>query len=192
MPAKKSKLSNRKARGIVDDKELQFKNPGEDYARVTKKLGNSRIMVHSLELNKEISCHIRGNIRGKNYRNIIKDGYVLISFRNMNGEYDHFLKNGTTEGITGDVIYNYTEKDVNDLRKAREIKDEMNTNDEFDDMLADLEDKKKKANPAMPIGSFFDKNDDSENDNVGWLEGNIVQYSSKDEQNALNDLIDFI
>ena len=119
MPSKKSKPSNRKARGLTEAKELQFKRPGEDYAQVTKKFGNDRILVFSLELNCEIPCHIRGSIRSNK---VIKDGYVLISFRNLNNEYDNFLKTGiVADNMKGDVIYNYNDKDVNDLRKAGEL-----------------------------------------------------------------------
>ena len=127
MPQKKSKQPKRKVRRAEDEKELIFKHDGEDYARVINKLGNKRILAYSPELDYEINCHIRGNIRGKNFRNIHKNSYVLISFRNINGEYDAFLRDyQNPEKLSGDVLHVYTDKDVEDLKKAGELGGRVN------------------------------------------------------------------
>ena len=184
MPQKKSKQPKRRVRRAEDEKELIFKNDdGEDYARVTKKLGNKRIMAYSLELECEINCHVRGNIRGKNFRNIHKDSYVLISFRNLNGEYDTYLKNHQSpEKLAGDVLCGYTDKDVEDLKKAGELGGRPNFVDRF-------------AKPNIKKQSTAEKDDfDEENPNLAtdWMEDKNTSVNIGGKVEFTEDMIDFV
>ena len=191
MPPKKSKKPKRRVLHAEDEKELEFAVDGEGYAKITKKLGNNRIMAFSPELNKEIPCHIRGNIRGKSRKDMYKDNWVLISFRDLNGEYTRWKKTGDpSEKITGDVIYAYSEKDVRDLEKAGEIKDELTNLDEQVESF--IKTKKTKINlNVSPKKETDPHSENSSSESEDWLDYQAREPSSK-KPHDIEDVIDFI
>jgi translation initiation factor 1A len=77
----------------------------EDYGKINKILGNGWVDV-KLNSNQEIlRCHISGKIRK---RKLMVDDIVLISIR-------EFQKD------RGDIIYKYSEQEINQLRKKKLI-----------------------------------------------------------------------
>ena len=194
MPKKKSKMPKKKVRIADSEKELFFKEDGEDYAKITKKLGNARVMVHSCELDKEIICHIRGNIRKGSYKKITKDSYVLISFRNLNGEYDNFLKTGDSSNMTGDVLHNYSEQDVADLVKYGHISgvktNEFNTDDE-DEEFKDYFKKIVKKEKKLSIKENSDNEESDQDNDVSYMENGPERVAQKTDFND-DDIIDLI
>lgn len=96
----------KKAKNIVSNNRIQFKEDLEDYAIVTQLLGNNRIKIICLHDNSEKIGIIRGNMRKKIW--ISKDDIVLVSLR-------EFQDNKC------DIIYKYAPDDVKLLVKYGEI-----------------------------------------------------------------------
>ena len=96
----------KKAKNIVSNNRIQFKEDLEDYAIVTQLLGNNRIKIICLHDNSEKIGIIRGNMRKKIW--ISKDDIVLVSLR-------EFQDNKC------DIIYKYEPDDVKLLVKYGEI-----------------------------------------------------------------------
>lgn len=126
MPKNKSKGHKTKT-PIQTNRELIFKDDGQDYAYVIRMLGNCRCEVQCMDGIKRLA-HVRGKM--KNTVWVAKDNYVLVALR----EY---------QDAKCDIIHKYTHKEVKTLisygqiveKMAREQTDEQeNITFDFDDI----------------------------------------------------------
>jgi translation initiation factor 1A len=115
------------------ERELIFKVENQEYAQVTKLLGNCRLEVQCFDAKTRLA-NIRGSMRKKVW--IKMNDIVLVSLR----EY---------EDNKCDVIYKYESKEVNRLKALDEIPKTVKLSDETDDKDED-------------IGIDFTENDDDE------------------------------
>ena len=110
--------------GEVDIKNIILKDEGQEYAIVTKMLGNSRILAMTPD--KEIMCIIRGSMKKKVW--IVVGDIILISIRDFQND-------------KADVIMKYTPEQARFLRSVGEIGEFEKTieqsNDGFDFGLAE-------------------------------------------------------
>lgn len=121
MPAgNKGKGGKKKRRGKKEDegqkRPLKTKLDGESYAKVTKLLGDCRLLVTTLPEGKEVVAHIRGKFRKRVW--IREDDIVLIGLRNNDEK--------------GDVVWKFNDDEVKQLCKKKEIAldDEKEKNNE--------------------------------------------------------------
>ena len=133
--AKKKKGHRNKNTNVK--RELVFKETGQDYAVVTKVLGNCRFITKASEDQKERLSIIRGAIRRKGGR-IGQNDLVLISKRDFQDDKADIIHKYNRE--EGHQLVNYEEISAQLLRQesVSEITDETNQTDvvffEFDDI----------------------------------------------------------
>ena len=104
------------------ERELIFKVESQEYAQVTKILGNCRLEVQCFD-GKTRLANIRGSMRKKVW--IKMNDVVLVSLR----EY---------EDSKCDVIHKYDAKEVNRLKSLDEIPKTVKLSDETDDKEEDI------------------------------------------------------
>ena len=104
------------------ERELIFKVESQEYAQVTKLLGNCRLEVQCFD-GKTRLANIRGSMRKKVW--IKMNDVVLVSLR----EY---------EDGKCDVIHKYDAKEVNRLKSLDEIPKTVKLSDELDDKQEDI------------------------------------------------------
>jgi translation initiation factor 1A len=104
------------------ERELIFKVESQEYAQVTKILGNCRLEVQCFD-GKTRLANIRGSMRKKVW--IKMNDVVLVSLR----EY---------EDGKCDVIHKYDVKEVNRLKSLDEIPKTVKLSDELDDKQEDI------------------------------------------------------
>jgi len=104
------------------ERELIFKVESQEYAQVTKILGNCRLEVQCFD-GKTRLANIRGSMRKKVW--IKMTDVVLVSLR----EY---------EDSKCDVIHKYDAKEVNRLKSLTEIPKTVKLSDETDDKEEDI------------------------------------------------------
>jgi translation initiation factor 1A len=104
------------------ERELIFKVESQEYAQVTKLLGNCRLEVQCFD-GKTRLANIRGSMRKKVWIKI--NDVVLVSLR----EY---------EDNKCDVIHKYESKEVNRLKHLEEIPKTVKLSDEIDDKEEDI------------------------------------------------------
>jgi len=100
---------------------LQTKEDGQEYGRVIKFVGGSRIKVMCLD-GVERLCLIRNSMKKKKKQEkykITPGDYVLVSFREFN-----------MEGVS-DIILKYTSDEVRQLKKLKEIPENDIINEEI-------------------------------------------------------------
>jgi translation initiation factor 1A len=119
MPKKKSK--HKKPSESVT-RALVFKEPGQEYCKVTKMLGDARLQGICSD-GKERICKIRGSMSKRRKVWIKPDDYVLISLRDFQDD-------------KADVIWKYEKSEVKALIKYGEI--ESNKTDEEEDIGIDF------------------------------------------------------
>lgn len=114
-----NKHKKKKNKTVVEiERELIFKTEDQEYAQVTKLLGNCRLEAQCFD-GKTRLCHIRGTMRKKIW--IVVNDVVLVSLRDY-------------EDNKCDIIYKYTSKEVNKLKYLGEIPDSVK-------LIEDLEEK---------------------------------------------------
>ncbi|KAJ1756413.1 Translation initiation factor 1A [Coemansia sp. RSA 1807] len=90
-----------------DKRELVFKEDLQEYAQVTKVLGNGRMEVQCFDKeNKKRLGHIRGAMRKKVWINL--GDYVLVSLREFQDQ-------------KCDIVQKYSDEEVSNLRKAEQL-----------------------------------------------------------------------
>jgi len=116
MPSRKSKGQKRKARREPTKRELVYKDDGQEYAVVTKMLGNGRCELQCLD-----GVQRLGNIRGKLKHKVwIKlSDHVLVGLREFQDD-------------KCDIIHKYTQEEVRNLRCYGEIADNEEVEEEED------------------------------------------------------------
>ena len=87
---------------------LEFREEGQDYAKVTKMLGNGRVLAYCFTQAKEILCIIRGSMRKKIWISV--NDYILVGLRDY-------------QESKADVIAKYSDDEVRKLKQYGEIVD---------------------------------------------------------------------
>lgn len=89
----------------LDKRELIFKEDGQEYAQVTKMLGNGRVQAQCFDGTTRL-CHIRGKLRKKVWIN--QGDIVLIGLRDF-------------QDAKGDVILKYNADEARNLKTYGEL-----------------------------------------------------------------------
>ena len=108
-------VKNRRGKNENEDmkRELVFKEDGQEYAQVTKMLGNGRLEASYFDGVKRL-CHIRGELRKKVWIN--QSDIILIGLRDYQDQ-------------KGDVILKYTPDEARNLQAYGEIPQTAKIND---------------------------------------------------------------
>jgi len=117
MPKNKGKGGKNRRRGKNENenekRELVFKEEGQEYAQVTKMLGNGRLEAVCFDGTKRL-CHIRGKLRKKVWINT--SDIILIGLRDY-------------QDNKADVILKYTPDEARNLKAYGELPESVNIND---------------------------------------------------------------
>ncbi|GMR48197.1 hypothetical protein PMAYCL1PPCAC_18392 [Pristionchus mayeri] len=117
MPKNKGKGGKNRRRGKNENdvmkRELQFKEPGQEYAQVVKMLGNGRLMAFCFD-GKQRLCHIRGKLRKKVWINT--GDIILVGLRDYQDE-------------KADVILKYNPDEARLLKQYNELPDNAKLNE---------------------------------------------------------------
>ena len=100
MPGRKSKGPKRKARKEPAKRELVYKDGGQEYAQVSRMLGNSRCELHCMDGITRLGS-IRGNMKHKVW--IKLSDHVLVGLRDFQDD-------------KCDIIHKYTPEEVRTLQ----------------------------------------------------------------------------
>ncbi len=104
------------------ERALVRKDPDQEYAQVTKTLGNCRLEVNCVD-GKVRLANIRGSMRKKIWMTV--NDVVLVSIRDF-------------EDSKCDIIYKYTPKEIQKLKEEGSIPPSMDCNDSKAECEEDL------------------------------------------------------
>ena len=140
MPKNKGKGGKNRRRGKNENeglkRELIFREDGQEYAQVTKMLGNGRLEAMCFDGVKRL-CHIRGKLRKKVWIN--QSDIVLVGLRDY-------------QDAKADVILKYSPDEARNLKSYGEFPESVKINEtvtfgeedddeiEFDDVESSEED----------------------------------------------------
>ena len=128
MPKKKGKGGKNRRRGKNENesekRELIFKEDEQEYAQVTKMLGNGRLEAMCFDGVKRL-CHIRGKLRKKVWIN--QGDIILIGLRDY-------------QDSKADVILKYTPDEARNLKTYGEFPESVRINDTVTFVDNDLDD----------------------------------------------------
>lgn len=115
---KKKRCKNKNTDNTLTIKKLTFKEESQDYALVTKMLGDGRLLA-TTENYIDILCIIRGKLRKRVWINV--GDLILISYRDFQTK-------------KADVILKYNEYEISELKRIGEL-NSLNNNSKtsFDD-----------------------------------------------------------
>ncbi|CAH1975888.1 unnamed protein product [Acanthoscelides obtectus] len=117
MPKNKGKGGKNRRRGKneneTEKRELVFKEDGQEYAQVTKMLGNGRLEAMCFDGVKRL-CHIRGKLRKKVWIN--QGDIILIGLRDY-------------QNAKADVILKYTPDEARNLKTYGEFPESVRINE---------------------------------------------------------------
>ena len=117
MPKNKGKVSKNPRRGKneneAEKRELIFKEDGQEYAQVTKMLGNGRLEALCFDGTKRL-CHIRGKLRKKVWIN--QGDIILVGLRDY-------------QDAKADVILKYNADEARNLKTYGEIPETVKVTD---------------------------------------------------------------
>ena len=129
MPKNKGKGGKNRRRGKNENerekRELIFKEDGQEYAQVSKMLGNGRLEAVCFDGKKRL-CHIRGKLRKKVWINA--QDIILIGLRDYQDD-------------KADVIMKYTSEEARNLKaygelpESAQISDTVEFGDDMDDNI---------------------------------------------------------
>jgi len=136
MPKNKGKGGKNRRRGKNENddikRELILKEEGQSYAQVTRILGNGHLEAFCFDISggKKRICHIRGKLRKKVWIN--QGDVILVGLR-------------TYQDDRADVIMKYLADEARELKRIREIPENINitdttatfTNDGLDEVVFD-------------------------------------------------------
>jgi len=118
MPKNKGKGGKNRRRGKneneAEKRELIFKEDGQEYAQVTKMLGNGRLEALCFTDGKKRLCHIRGKLRKKVWIN--QGDVILLGLRDYQDE-------------KADVILKYNTDEARNLKSYGEIPKTVKVNE---------------------------------------------------------------
>lgn len=128
MPKNKGKGGKNRRRGKNENeglkRELIFKEDGQEYAQVTKMLGNGRLEAMCFDGTKRL-CHIRGKLRKKVWINTAD--IVLLGLRDY-------------QDAKADVILKYSADEARNLKSYGEFPESVKINETVDFVGGDLDD----------------------------------------------------
>ncbi|XP_031548644.1 eukaryotic translation initiation factor 1A, X-chromosomal-like [Actinia tenebrosa] len=142
MPKNKGKGGKNRRRGKNENesekRELVFKEDGQEYAQVTKMLGNGRLEAMCFDGMKRL-CHIRGKLRKKVWINT--GDIILLGLRDyQDTKADVILRYNTDEARN---LKSYGElpetAKINDTTFAPEEEDEIAFDDLYDERGEDAD-----------------------------------------------------
>jgi len=147
MPKNKGKGGKNRRRGKNENegmkRELVFREDGQEYAQVTKILGNGRLKAMCFD-GVERLCHIRGKLRKKVW--IAQSDIVLVGLRDF-------------QDCKADVILKYSPDEARNLKSYGEFPDSVKINEtvtfgeaSYDDGI-DFEDVDTSEDENDPIAS---------------------------------------
>lgn len=117
MPKNKGKGGKNRRRGKNENenekRELVFKEDGQEYAQVTKMLGNGRLEAMCFDGSKRL-CHIRGKLRKKVWINT--GDIILVGLRDYQDQ-------------KADVILKYTPDEARNLKAYGELPENAKISD---------------------------------------------------------------
>jgi len=117
MPKNKGKGGKNRRRGKNENeglkRELVFKEDGQEYAQVTKMLGNGRLEAMCFDGVKRL-CHIRGKLRKKVWIN--QSDIVLVGLRDY-------------QDAKADVILKYSSDEARNLKSYGEFPESVKINE---------------------------------------------------------------
>ena len=117
MPKNKGKGGKNRRRGKneneAEKRELIFKEDGQEYAQVTKMLGNGRLEALCFDGTKRL-CHIRGKLRRKVWIN--QGDIILVGLRDY-------------QDAKADVILKYNADEARNLKTYGEIPETVKVTD---------------------------------------------------------------
>ncbi|WP_411022999.1 translation initiation factor eIF-1A, partial [Salmonella sp. s51228] len=129
MPKNKGKGGKNRRRGRNENdyekRELVFKMDGQEYAQVTKMLGNGRVEAQCFDGIIRL-CHIRGKMRKKVWIN--NGDIILIGLRDF-------------QDAKGDVILKYTADEARNLKTYGELPEtaQIGHQQQEDDIIFDAD-----------------------------------------------------
>lgn len=128
MPKNKGKGGKNRRRGKNENeamkRELVFKEDGQEYAQVSKMLGNGRLEALCFDGTKRL-CHIRGKLRKKIWIN--QGDIVLIGLRDF-------------QDAKADVILKYSADEARNLKSYGEFPESVKINETVDFVGGDMDD----------------------------------------------------
>lgn len=129
MPKNKGKGGKNRRRGKNENeglkRELVFKEDGQEYAQVTKMLGNGRLEAMCFDGVKRL-CHIRGKLRKKVWIN--HSDIILVGLRDY-------------QDAKADVILKYSADEARNLKSYGEFPDSIKITDTVEAFVGgDLDD----------------------------------------------------
>eukprot|EP00088_Acartia_fossae_P012176 TRINITY_DN16265_c0_g1_i2.p1 TRINITY_DN16265_c0_g1~~TRINITY_DN16265_c0_g1_i2.p1 ORF type:complete len:154 (+),score=56.30 TRINITY_DN16265_c0_g1_i2:366-827(+) len=128
MPKNKGKGGKNRRRGKNENeglkRELVFKEDGQEYAQVTKMLGNGRLEAMCFDGVKRL-CHIRGKLRKKVWIN--QSDIILIGLRDY-------------QDAKADVILKYSADEARNLKSYGEFPESVKINETVDFVGGDMDD----------------------------------------------------
>jgi translation initiation factor 1A len=117
MPKNKGKGGKNRRRGKNENeglkRELVFKEDGQEYAQVTKMLGNGRLEATCFDGIKRL-CHIRGKLRKKVWIN--QSDIILVGLRDY-------------QDARADVILKYSSDEARNLKSYGEFPENVKINE---------------------------------------------------------------
>ena len=156
----------RKGKGDETKRELVFKIEGQEYAQVTKSIGNGfmEVMCFTPSGNVPRRAHIRGNMRKRAL--MVAGDIVLISTRDYQDK-------------TCDIVLKYTSTEARILKNRKEIPENIDINNK--DLVAE--------EPDVIFNDVSNDSDSSDDENVPTQNRNYdLPPSDSDEEISLNDL----
>merc|ERR1712064_114343 len=105
-------------------RELVFKEDGQEYAQVTKMLGNGRLEAMCFDGVKRL-CHIRGKLRKKVWIN--QSDIILVGLRDY-------------QDAKADVILKYSADEARNLKSYGEFPESIKITDTVDLIVGDQDD----------------------------------------------------
>lgn len=128
MPKNKGKGGKNRRRGKNENesekRELVFKEDEQEYAQVTKMLGNGRLEAMCFDGVKRL-CHIRGKLRKKVWIN--QGDIILVGLRDY-------------QDTKADVIFKYTPDEARNLKTYGEFPESVRINDTVTFVEGDMDD----------------------------------------------------
>jgi len=125
MPKNLGKGGKNRRRGKNENenekRELVFKEDGQEYAQVTKMLGNGRLEATCFDGSKRL-CHIRGKLRKKVWIN--GGDIILVGLRDY-------------QDTKADVILKYTPDEARNLKAYGELPESAKINEETGEDMDD-------------------------------------------------------
>ena len=152
MPKNKGKGGKNRRRGKNENeglkRELVFKEDGQEYAQVTKMLGNGRLEAMCFDGVKRL-CHIRGKLHKKVWIN--QSDIVLIGLRDY-------------QDAKADVILKYSADEARNLKSYGEFPESVKIDETVDFVGGDLDD-------DIEFGSDVDSDDSGSGNDVNDIDG---------------------